>query len=95
MTTFNPLALDGVFEIVPPKFGDARGFFSETYNRSAFTKAGIDLDFVQDNHSYSDPTAAWEKKILLRVKPRISDQPPLKRTIDYAECRARLKPQTG
>jgi len=48
-----PLALDGVFEIVPRKFGDDRGFFSETYKVSALAEAGINLNFVQDNHSFS------------------------------------------
>lgn len=35
------------------KNNDARGFFSETYNRQAFAEAGINVDFVQDNHSLS------------------------------------------
>jgi len=48
-----PLGLEGVFEIIPRKFGDDRGFFSEIYNRKSLAEAGIDLDFVQDNHSYS------------------------------------------
>jgi dTDP-4-dehydrorhamnose 3,5-epimerase len=48
-----PLGLDGVFEITPRKFGDDRGFFSETYNAKSFAKAGIEVSFVQDNHSYS------------------------------------------
>jgi len=39
--------------ITPKKFGDHRGFFSEVYNRKRLTEAGIDLDFVQDNHSLS------------------------------------------
>ncbi len=40
--------------IVKPKvFGDERGFFMETYKKSDFEKAGIDTDFVQDNHSKS------------------------------------------
>lgn len=47
------LGLDGVFEIIPRKFGDDRGFFSETYKIKALVEAGIDLNFVQDNHSYS------------------------------------------
>ncbi|WP_435655323.1 dTDP-4-dehydrorhamnose 3,5-epimerase [Brucella pituitosa] len=47
------LHLDGVFEIIPRKFGDDRGFFSETYKVKALVEAGIDLNFVQDNHSYS------------------------------------------
>ena len=37
----------------PRKHGDQRGFFSETYSRKALAVIGIDIDFVQDNHSYS------------------------------------------
>ncbi|MDH0126154.1 dTDP-4-dehydrorhamnose 3,5-epimerase [Brucella intermedia GD04153] len=48
-----PLSLEGVLEISPRKFGDDRGFFSETYNAKSFAEAGINLTFVQDNHSYS------------------------------------------
>ncbi len=47
------LEIEDVLEIRPRKFGDARGFFSETWNAQAFADAGIALDFVQDNHSYS------------------------------------------
>lgn len=47
------LGLDGVFEIIPRKFGDDRGFFSETYKVKALAEAGIELNFVQDNHSFS------------------------------------------
>ena len=47
------LALPGVLEIVPDRFGDERGFFSETWNMERFSKAGIDIDWVQDNHSLS------------------------------------------
>ena len=36
-----------------PKFGDERGFFSETYNASVWQGAGLDCHFVQDNHSLS------------------------------------------
>lgn len=39
--------------ITPKKFGDHRGFFSEVYNKEALRAAGIDIDFVQDNHSLS------------------------------------------
>ena len=39
--------------IIPRRFGDHRGFFSETWNKAALAEAGIDLDFVQDNHSFS------------------------------------------
>ncbi|MDT3706478.1 MAG: dTDP-4-dehydrorhamnose 3,5-epimerase [Thiobacillus sp.] len=37
----------------PRVFGDARGFFLESYNRKAFAGLGIDAEFVQDNHSRS------------------------------------------
>ena len=45
--------LSGVVLINPPRFGDARGFFSESWNRRKMSEAGIDIDFVQDNHSVS------------------------------------------
>jgi dTDP-4-dehydrorhamnose 3,5-epimerase len=40
--------------ISPKRHGDSRGFFSETYNKKSFSEAGINLDFVQDNHSLSE-----------------------------------------
>ncbi len=46
-------ALDGVLLITPDRFGDRRGFFSESWNRKRMAQAGLDLDFVQDNHSFS------------------------------------------
>ncbi|NRP75300.1 dTDP-4-dehydrorhamnose 3,5-epimerase [Ensifer psoraleae] len=53
MLELRPLGLDGVLEIVPGRLGDERGFFSETYNASTLAAHGIDLTFVQDNHSHS------------------------------------------
>lgn len=47
------LAIPEVKLVTPRRFSDDRGFFSETYNARAFRAAGIDVDFVQDNHSYS------------------------------------------
>jgi dTDP-4-dehydrorhamnose 3,5-epimerase len=46
-------AIPEVKVITPARFGDHRGFFSEVYNRQALAEAGIDVAFVQDNHSYS------------------------------------------
>jgi dTDP-4-dehydrorhamnose 3,5-epimerase len=46
-------ALPGVLIFEPRVFGDARGFFMETWNLAAFAGAGLDLTFVQDNHSRS------------------------------------------
>lgn len=45
--------LPDVLEILPRRIGDDRGFFSEVWNRATWREAGIDLDFVQDNHSAS------------------------------------------
>lgn len=50
---FLPTALSGVVLVEPQVFGDERGFFMETYRIEAFAAAGIDLPFVQDNHSAS------------------------------------------
>ena len=46
-------ALPGVKLITPRVFGDDRGFFLESWNARAFADAGLDLAFVQDNHSRS------------------------------------------
>src|SRR5689334_3321696 len=53
MVEVRELELAGVCEIMPRRFGDNRGFFSETYNAPALAAAGIDLVFIQDNHSLS------------------------------------------
>ena len=45
--------LSGVLIITPKRFGDHRGFFSESYSKKEFAAAGLDFDFVQDNHSLS------------------------------------------
>ena len=45
--------LSGVLIFTPKRFGDDRGFFSESWNRRQMQAVGIDLDFVQDNHSLS------------------------------------------
>ena len=49
-----PTALPEVLLLEPKVFGDARGFFFESYNRRDFAAAtGVDPEFVQDNHSRS------------------------------------------
>jgi dTDP-4-dehydrorhamnose 3,5-epimerase len=45
--------IDGAWLIEPQVFGDARGFFMETWQAEKFAAAGIDATFVQDNHSRS------------------------------------------
>ncbi|MFN0051342.1 MAG: dTDP-4-dehydrorhamnose 3,5-epimerase family protein, partial [Planctomycetales bacterium] len=50
---FLPTDLPGVILVQPTVFGDARGFFMETFHQPRFAAAGIDAAFVQDNHSRS------------------------------------------
>lgn len=45
--------LPGVLVLTPRRFGDSRGWFSEVWNRQTLAANGIDMDFVQDNHSMS------------------------------------------
>lgn len=45
--------LDGVVVLTPRRFGDHRGWFSEVWNARAAAAAGVDVTFVQDNHSFS------------------------------------------
>lgn len=45
--------LDGCYVLIPKKFGDYRGWFTETYNKKCLDELNIKYDFVQDNMSYS------------------------------------------
>jgi len=45
--------LPGVLIVTPRRFGDHRGFFSESWSRATLVDEGLDFDFVQDNHSLS------------------------------------------
>jgi dTDP-4-dehydrorhamnose 3,5-epimerase len=45
--------LEGVLILTPRRFADARGWFSEVWNRDTLARHGITCDFVQDNHSMS------------------------------------------
>jgi len=51
--TFEPTDLPGVIVISPQVYGDARGFFMETYKQSEFQAAGIEVALVQENQSRS------------------------------------------
>jgi dTDP-4-dehydrorhamnose 3,5-epimerase len=48
-----PTKINGGYLLRPRVFGDARGFFLESWNKETFAMLGIDADFVQDNHSRS------------------------------------------
>lgn len=51
MIEVRALALPGVLEITPKRFADERGFFVESWSARAFSAAGLDHLYVQDNHS--------------------------------------------
>lgn len=53
MKKIEQLAVDGALLLTPNVFGDERGFFLEMWNRKAYAAFGLDVDFVQDNHSRS------------------------------------------
>lgn len=68
-----PLAIADVKLITPQRFGDHRGFFEETYNRDAFAAEGVDMVFVQDNHSLSG-TAGTIRGLHFQAPPRAQDK---------------------
>lgn len=51
--TVETCGIEGLKVITPAVFGDARGYFMETYHKDAYREAGIDAEFVQDNQSAS------------------------------------------
>ena len=53
MVQIRRLALPDVLEILPAKHGDHRGFFSEVWSAPALAEQGVEIGFVQDNHSFS------------------------------------------
>ncbi|MCT4578130.1 dTDP-4-dehydrorhamnose 3,5-epimerase [Donghicola sp.] len=53
MTDFERTPLSDVILVTPRRFGDHRGFFSESWSSRAFAEQGLDYTFVQDNHSLS------------------------------------------
>src|SRR6185312_13947993 len=73
MLEVKQLGLEGVLEILPRRFSDDRGFFSETYNAEAFAAAGIDLVFVQDNHSLSTASGVL-RGLHYQLPPRAQDK---------------------
>lgn len=53
MLDIQSLEIPEVKLVTPKRFGDDRGFFSETYNKQRFYDVGITADFIQDNYSLS------------------------------------------
>lgn len=50
---FEKQKIEDIILVKPTVYGDNRGFFMESYKKSEFIKNGIDVDFIQDNHSKS------------------------------------------
>ena len=65
------LAIPEVALVTPRRFSDSRGYFAETWNKAALAKHGIDVDFVQDNHSYSAARLSDKDAVL----PRLAECP--------------------
>ena len=53
MARREPREIAGLLVVEPKRFGDHRGFFSETYSRAGLARLGFERDFVQDNHAFS------------------------------------------
>lgn len=53
MLEIEETGLLGCVVLTPRRFGDNRGFFSESWNKARMAEHGFDFDFVQDNHSLS------------------------------------------
>jgi len=66
-------SLDGVLVITPVRHGDSRGFFCESWNRQRLLDSGIDVDFVQDNHSISEQ-AGTVRGLHFQAPPHAQDK---------------------
>ena len=73
MIEVRKLGLDGVLEIRVRRFEDDRGFLSETYNARDFEKAGIGVQFVQDNLSVS-PSRGVLRGLHYQLDPAAQDK---------------------
>lgn len=65
--------LEGVLIITPNRFGDHRGFFEETWSHKLLAEAGINIDFVQDNHSMSQ-SAGTVRGLHFQAPPTAQDK---------------------
>ncbi len=65
--------LPGVVILTPRRFGDDRGWFSETWNAARMAEAGLDLPWVQDNHSFS-ATVGTLRGLHYQAPPRAQDK---------------------
>ena len=65
--------LPGLKVLTPRRFGDARGFFAETWNRRTLAEHGIEIDWVQDNHSMS-ATVGTVRGLHFQAPPHAQDK---------------------
>jgi dTDP-4-dehydrorhamnose 3,5-epimerase len=65
--------LKDVYVVTPRRFGDHRGFFSETWNRKVWEDAGINCEWVQDNHSLS-AQAGTLRGLHFQAPPKAQDK---------------------
>ena len=68
-----PLEIPAVLLVTPKRFGDSRGFFSELYNRADFAASGMEMEFVQDNHSLSEAVGTI-RGLHFQAPPRAQDK---------------------
>ena len=70
--TVETCEIEGLKVITPTVFGDARGYFMETYNYNDFKEAGIDQVFVQDNQSASSKESWFPVSSHANPRPKVS-----------------------
>jgi dTDP-4-dehydrorhamnose 3,5-epimerase len=68
-----PTRLPDVVILTPRRFGDARGWFTETWNAARMAEAGLDLPWVQDNHSFSAAKGTL-RGLHFQAPPRAQDK---------------------
>jgi dTDP-4-dehydrorhamnose 3,5-epimerase len=73
MLEIEPTAIAAVKLLTPTKIGDARGFLSEIYKRSELEAAGLLLDFVQENHLFSE-RAGTVRGLHFQIPPFAQDK---------------------
>ena len=73
MLEITPTHLPDVMVLTPRRFGDDRGWFSETWNAARFKDAGMEFDWVQDNHSAS-VDAGTLRGLHYQAPPRAQDK---------------------
>ena len=70
---FEPTDLPDVLILTPARFGDDRGWFSETFNAARLAAAGLDMVWVQDNHSMSARVGTL-RGLHFQAPPRAQDK---------------------